>query len=57
MDRSTMDPAKLVTLAEIPVSLKLTYTLSLLVLSIGYLFAEKHYREYRVHLWAPTLMH
>ncbi len=39
MDRSTMDPAKLVVLAEIPVSLKLTNTLALMVLSIGYLFA------------------
>jgi hypothetical protein len=34
-----MDKNKLVTLGTIPVSLKLNYTMVLLVLSIGYLFA------------------
>lgn len=39
MDEPEKGAAKLVTLSAIPVSLKMTYTLALLVLAIGYLFA------------------
>ena len=51
-----MDKQSFVTLSAIPVSLKITYTMTLLVLSIGYLFAMvQTYDAHAMHDGKPSM--
>ena len=51
-----MNKQSFVTLGAIPVSLKITYTMTLMVLSVGYLFAMvQTYDAHAMHDGKPTL--